>query len=88
LAASLGLEPTKEVNAGLQKAAGYTEKHTQDSVLSEVIAAWSSLPEPLKAAVLAIIRTVKAGRAKNLPDTCPPMSGGTTNQAETKESET
>jgi len=81
----VGIEPTTEANPGLQKAAGYTENHTQDSALSEVIAAWPRLIDPLKAAVLAIVRTVKSGRAKNFPDTYPPMSGKTTNQAETKE---
>jgi hypothetical protein len=61
LAASLGLEPIKEANAGLQKAAGYTENHTQDSGLSEVVACWSQLTSPLKAAVLALVRTACDG---------------------------
>lgn len=53
--------------------------------LQEVVTAWQSLSEPLKAAVLAIIRTVKDGRGKNFPDTHPPVSGETTSPAEIKE---
>ena len=64
MAASLGLEPAKETNAGLQKAAGYTENHTQDSELAEVVVSWSQLTEPLKAAVLALVRTARGGGSR------------------------
>jgi hypothetical protein len=57
----VGIEPTTEANAGLQKAAGYTVNHTQDSDLSEVVACWPQLTDPLKAAVLALMRTACNG---------------------------
>jgi hypothetical protein len=53
--------------------------------LSEVVAAWALLAEPLKAAVLAIIRTAKADHSNHFPGTPPPLSGETTNPAEHKE---
>ena len=56
----VGIEPTTEVNAGLQKAAGHTVNHTQDKDLAEVTQAWSSLAEPLRAAVLALVRSAQS----------------------------
>jgi hypothetical protein len=79
----VGIEPTTEANAGFQKATDYTVNDTQKKDLAEIAAAWHSLIEPLKAAVLAIVRTANALAPSNFPDTVPPVSGETINPAET-----
>jgi len=54
LARRVEIESRTEIDAGLQKAAGYTESHAQDSGLTEVVACWPKLNSLLKAAVLAL----------------------------------
>ena len=88
LAASLGLEPSKNSNASLHEKQVPSQVASHNSVLpvdlQEIVAAWESLASPFKAAVLAIVRTVNAGTPKNFPDTPPPMSGESINPAEIK----
>jgi hypothetical protein len=89
LAGVTGLEPTAKTNASLPKiealSHGLSQNSGVGSDLREVVAAWSSLAEPLKAAILAIVRAVKGVTPNNFPETTPPVSGERTNPAEKKE---
>ncbi len=66
MAASLGLEPTDKacIHAGLTGEG--TEKGTDRfegcSELQEIAGSWPGLPVPLKAAILAIVRSHRIGR--------------------------
>ncbi len=66
MAASLGLEPTGNacIHAGLTGEG--TEKWTDHfegcPELREIASAWAGLPAPLKAAILAIVRSHRIGR--------------------------
>ncbi len=66
MAASLGLEPTGNPCAGAGAVGGGTEKGTDRFEgcleLREIAGAWPGLPAPLKAAILAIVRSHRIGR--------------------------
>jgi len=53
--------------------------------LQEIIKAWASLADPLKAAILAIVRADITHPSKNFSGTPPPVSGETIHPAEKKE---
>jgi hypothetical protein len=58
-----GIRTPQEAPDSLAKTGKHTEKDTELSVvlghdLSRVVSAWSKLPPPLKAAILAIVGTV------------------------------
>ena len=54
----LEIEPTKEVKADLQKAAGRTEDHTRDDKdIHEIVGAWSHLAGSLRAFLPTFVQT-------------------------------
>jgi len=61
----MGVEPTTKPAPVLNKSHGRTRGRTlapqSPPDLQEVVAAWATLPDTLKAAVLAVVRTVARG---------------------------
>jgi hypothetical protein len=83
-----GARTRHKTNARLPEVEALSQGLSQESGppndLCEVVTAWQSLAEPLKAAILVIVRAGIALTSKNFFGTPPPVSGETINPAETK----